>query len=272
MSVTHAKVSAIPDGDNTDEVRPSDWNADHTVSIANADVSASAAIVESKLSLNYATHAEAHVHPPGAATHYTEFESDGTLVAHGNAMTWEDLRIEPVARGTGSNNPAFEKYLDDSTNASKGVYLYSFPDEDASSENEVFFTMQMPHAWAGTPIYMHVHWIGSHSDTTAAPRWGLEYAWQSIGGTYADTTIIYAVTKHPVDADVTALKHYLTSFAAIDPSTTANGLSSVLIGRIFRNSSNVADTYNVSGNKCGLLYIDAHYQADTLGSREELSK
>lgn len=265
MAVTHAKVSGLADGDNTDEVRPSDWNAAHTVSIVNADVSATAAIAETKLALT-------NVHPSGASTHYTGFESDGTLVMHGNATVWEDLRVEPTVRGTGQNNPAFEKYLDNSTNNSIGVYLYSFPDEAANSENEVYFSMQMPHQWASTPIYIHVHWIGSTSDTTAAPRWGLEYAWVNIGGTYTDSTIIYAVTKFPVDADVTALKHYLTQFAAIDPSTTANGLSSVLIGRLFRNSSDAADTYNVGGNKCGLLYIDAHYEADTLGSRSELAK
>ena len=31
ITVTHSKVSAIPDGDDTSVVRPSDWNADHTL-------------------------------------------------------------------------------------------------------------------------------------------------------------------------------------------------------------------------------------------------
>lgn len=31
MAVTHSKVSAVSDGADTDLVRPSDWNADHTI-------------------------------------------------------------------------------------------------------------------------------------------------------------------------------------------------------------------------------------------------
>ena len=31
MSITHTKVSAIADGADTTVVRPSDWNADHTI-------------------------------------------------------------------------------------------------------------------------------------------------------------------------------------------------------------------------------------------------
>jgi hypothetical protein len=207
-----------------------------------------------------------------ASAHYTTFETDGTMVMNGNATVWEDLRIEPTARTTGSFAPTFEKYVDDSGGTSRGVYLYSFDDAASNAEKEVFFSMQMPHSWAATPISLHVHWVGTHNDTVAAPRWGLEYAWRSIGGTFTDSVIIYTVDKYPVDANVTALKHYLSEFVDLNPSTTANGISSILVGRLFRNSSDAADTYNVSGNKCGLLYIDAHYEANTLGSREELTK
>ena len=39
-NIKHAKVSAIPDGDDESLVRPSDWNADHEVSapVAGHDV------------------------------------------------------------------------------------------------------------------------------------------------------------------------------------------------------------------------------------------
>ena len=57
MTITHSKVSTIPDGTDATVVRPSDWNADHVVNILNVDVDPTAAIVESKLALNYPTHA-----------------------------------------------------------------------------------------------------------------------------------------------------------------------------------------------------------------------
>jgi hypothetical protein len=51
MTITHSKVSAIPDGGNAALVQPSDWNAVHVVSISNADVHAAAAIAQSKLDI-----------------------------------------------------------------------------------------------------------------------------------------------------------------------------------------------------------------------------
>jgi hypothetical protein len=39
-SVTHTKVSTVPDGPDTDLIRPGDWNATHTVSISASDVGA----------------------------------------------------------------------------------------------------------------------------------------------------------------------------------------------------------------------------------------
>lgn len=202
----------------------------------------------------------------------TAVESDGTLEFRGTAMVWEDLRIEPVARTTGANAPTFEKYFDDSGGTSRGVYLYSFDDAVGGSEKEVFFTMQMPHSWAGTSISFHVHWVPSVADTTATPRWGLEYCWVDIGGTYGDTTIVYATGNTASDTDLTQYKHYITEFADLAPGAGADGISSVLIGRLFRDSANAADTYDQATNKCGLLYIDAHYEVDTIGSRTEYVK
>lgn len=191
-------------------------------------------------------------------------------------VQWEDLRVEPTARTTGTNAPAFEKYYDNADGLSRGVYLYSFDDAAVSSEKEVFFSMQMPHAWAATPIYLHVHWVGTVNDTTAAPRWGLEYAWMDLGGAYGDTVFVYSdgvnYAGAATSANVTAGTHYISKFAAIVPGANQDGLSSILIGRLFRNSSDAGDTYNASSNKCGLLYIDAHYQSNSMGSTTEYSK
>lgn len=205
----------------------------------------------------------------GGSTNYSQFDSTGHLTFAGTAKPWDDILIEPMARTTGTNAPTFEKWYDDSGGTSRGVYLYSFDDAASGSEKEVFFNLQMSHSWDGGSIQFHVHWIGAVSDTTATPRWGLEYAWKEPGGVYGDTTIVYATGNHLSEADITAHKHYITAFSAIAPGSTADDLSSVLIGRLFRNSGDAADTYNASGAKCGLLYMDAHYQKARIGSTDE---
>lgn len=212
-----------------------------------------------------------------SGTPLSRIKSDGRW-RHDGATTWNDLRIEPVARSTGANAPSFEKYFDDVPGSSRGVYLYSFNDATAGSEKEIFFTMQMPHDWKeGTAIRLHCHWVGSVSDTTSAPRWGLEYTWKDIGQVFGDTTIVYSTGVNidgqvGGDPNITAGKHYISEFTAITPGTDANNISSIIIGRLFRNSANAGDTYNAATNKCGLLYIDAHYEVDSFGSDTEFTK
>ena len=130
--------------------------------------------------------------------------------------------------------------------------------------------MQMPHSWNGSDIYIHVHRVPATTvNSSDIVRW-LEYARKDIGEVFADTSIVYSsTTLFPDDANITAGTHYVSKFSLISPWTTADGLSSILIGRLFRNSSSESDTYT---NKAWLLYIDAHYQINSIGSTDEYTK
>jgi len=197
----------------------------------------------------------------------------GEIALAGEATAFEDLRVEPTVRAAaGAGVPSFEKYFDDLAGTSKGVYLYSFTDEAvAGNEKEVFFTMQMPHGWkVGSDISFHVHFVPSATVNSSDIIWGLEYTWKGIGEVFGDTTIVYSsTTLMPDDANITTGKHYIAEFTDLSPGATASSLSSILIGRLFRNSSAGGDTYT---NKVGLLYIDAHYQVDSFGSFDEYAK
>jgi hypothetical protein len=211
-----------------------------------------------------------------AGTLRSRVKGDGRW-RHDGATTYDDLRIEPTVRSTGARAPSFEQWFTDGA-GSQGLYLYSFDDAAAGSEKEIFFQMQMPHNWKeGTAIQIHIHWIGNTDDTTSQPRFGLEYTWADIGQVFGNSTIVYDTQGNidgsgSSDTNITAFKHYINHFAAITPSATQNNISSILIGRIFRNSSDAGDTYNVAGNKCGLLYIDAHYEIDSFGSDTAYTK
>jgi hypothetical protein len=215
----------------------------------------------------------------GGVSNNCSIDTTGHIVLSGSAKPWDDIRVEPTIKTSGTNDPSYEKWFDDAGLAivsaggtSRGLYLYSFTDVAASSEKEIFFTLQMPHTWDSGPIHIHVHWVGSHTQASSNPRWGLEYNWKSPYQTYAGTLTIYAATKEDGDVNTTAGKHNITEFAPLTPDVTQDGLSSLLVCRLFRNSSNVADTYTVAGNKCGLLYIDAHFQLNTMGSTDEYIK
>ncbi len=92
--------------------------------------------------------------------HNTKFEADGTIVLEGNATVWDDFLVNPDATSRGgSKTPvwggtggtAFKN-----NSGSQGVFLWMF---SASQEQEVYFTVQLPHKYkVGTDLYPHVHW------------------------------------------------------------------------------------------------------------------
>ena len=210
---------------------------------------------------------------PNEGSNYADFDNDGRLTFKGLARPYDDLRIEPIARTTGANAPTFEKWYDDSGNSSRGVYLYSFDDAVAGSEKEIHFTMQMPHSWDLATFDLHVHWIGAVNDTIANPIWGIEYVWRNVGSVFGDTKFAYTsehISTDGVDVNVTAHKHYISEFD-VSPDSDNSNMSSILIGRLFRNSASSDDTYNAAGAKCGLLYIDGHIRLKSLGSSDEYS-
>lgn len=241
-----------------------------SVSIGSGTVSAGNKLaVVGNISCSAVTASQARL---GAGANYVQIDSDGSLTLQGSASCFEDIRVEPTVRGSGVTVPAFEKYF--SSGSSNGCYLYSFADNHtAAQENEIFFTIQMPHARkSGSNIHLHVHWIPSIAGSGSV-CWGLEYTMQAPGQVFGNTTFLYASqSAMPVvqDNPLVQSKHYITEFADIVPDTNQNGLSSIIVGRLFRNSSNTgADTYT---NKVGMLYIDCHIEVDSMGSREEYTK
>lgn len=210
-------------------------------------------------------------------TNYTNFDTTGHQTMVGSAKPWDDLRIEPVARTTGTNAPTFEKWYDDVAGTSSGVYLYSFDDAVSGSEKIIFFTMQMPHSWDGGAINLHVHWVGAVDDTTACPRWYAELIWANVGEVYGVTGAVVNsgglnYTDTGSETDITAHKHYISKLSTLTPVASQNKPSSIIIGSLLRNSSHASDTYNAGGAKCGLLYIDAHFQLNSIGSTNEYTK
>ena len=169
--------------------------------------------------------------------------------------------------GTGSNEPGFTVFKTNGS-GSQGVFVYWF---DASTEEEVYFACQMPHSWDGGILHPHVHWTPkTNADGTPAAQkvsWGLEYSWAGIGGDFANTAIVYGNAHQPTDANVVAGRHYLTEMDDITPTAGQKGISSMLVCRLFRNATSVADdTYE---HDAGLMEFDFHYSSTRLGSREE---
>jgi len=200
----------------------------------------------------------------GTSSDYAEVTKEGVEMK-GGSTRWEDLRVAADQTRKGASKiPNYGK-LKDNGSGSQGVFCHWF---DATAEEELYFSVQIPHSWVeGSSIYPHVHWVTAHDLGTTKVVWGLEYTESSITGSFGNTTILTA--KDCLGACVgTAGEHLVTPFTSI--SMTGSKVSSMLICRIFRDATSGDDDFT---HDAGLLEIDFHYEVNTPGgSRTEWSK
>jgi hypothetical protein len=200
-------------------------------------------------------------------------EADGTLRMENAATVWDDIMVFPDATTRGKSNipvwggPSETAFKKNGANTSQGVFLWMF---SATSEQELYFTVQLPHGYKlESPVYPHVHWTtasGTPSGTNVV--WGLEYAAIAIGGNFPTTTTLTSNTVIAAIGTPSGIgQHLVTTLGTI--SGTNLGISSILVCRLFRAAANGNDTF---GNEVGLLGFDIHYEKDTQGSREEFVK
>ena len=192
----------------------------------------------------------------GGSAYYAEFEADGTLELHGAATVWDDLRVDAATGNPGTSPPGFDTFLG-------GTMIYWF---DKASDESIHFSVQLPHSWAGTAVYPHVHWVPKTSQTAQNVLWSLEYTWAEIGAVFPAATIVLATSTN-APANPVASTHYMDTFDAITPTTSQDGISSMMICRLFRDVS--GDNYD---DDAGLLEFDLHYEINTLGSRTTTAK
>lgn len=205
----------------------------------------------------------------GGSTDGLEISKGGKLKAIGTATWFDDVRVEPTVRGTGTKIPAYTNYL--AGGSASGLYFYLFDNAIVALEKEVNFKLQLPHGkLLGSAIHIHVHWVPTSTGNAGDKvRWGLEYTKANPNGTFgAVGAYIYATDPiSPPSTTPTIHTHYITEFADID--MTGDALSTILLCRLFRNSSDAADTF---AGDVGLLYIDAHIEFSQLGSNDEYAQ
>lgn len=177
--------------------------------------------------------------------------------------TYDDLRIVPGAFSfPGVADPTLSTWQPTGAGATFRVYEFNNADE-------VAFTVQMPHKYKqGTDLLAHVHWTPRARGVAEDGHtvfWKLDYSIANQNANFgASATIDLTDTCTGVNE-----KHELS------PEITISGagltVSHMIICRFYRD---VGDTWatNTAGNRPVLLEMDFHYQLDTLGSQQSLTK
>ncbi len=137
------------------------------------------------------------------------------------------------------------------------------------------FQVQLPHTWVeGTTIYPHLHWTPRGNNVSGNVEWNLDYSWVNYNATTVEVfpaTTTNSVVASPVSGNFVQSGHYITPLSAGDVGIDGTGkkISSILICRLWRNSSTSGDTYN---DDAGVLFMDFHIQIDGFGSRSTFVK
>jgi hypothetical protein len=192
----------------------------------------------------------------GSSTNYSEFEDDGTLVAHGDATVWQDVDFPIIIRTTGANIPTLVALQGNVLAPQWAVNDFS------NCEGQ-----ELIHGWKeGSPIYWHVHLITNGADTTIRYlRWEIEWVWANLGAQLS-STITTDSGDIAIPANTPTKTHILQSISSY---TLVGGH---IGGHIYARLRRIASTGAAPTNNpwCSMLQI--HLEIDTIGSRTIANK
>jgi hypothetical protein len=184
---------------------------------------------------------------------YTEAEADGTLHHVGDATVWKDIMF-PMAppKTTGAGNPSLVTW----NGSMRG---FSFAVNDAHD----FDPQEIEHdAKIGSTATWHIHFVSRDNETERTVKYELEYAIEPESGAIpAPTTVSAEFTIAASTTVNTPQRGNITTFVI-------PGIAKLAYARITRIASSGAEPTTdpvVSG-------LHFHYELDTIGSREILTK
>lgn len=187
---------------------------------------------------------------------YSEIESDGTLSFHGDATVFKDISLSGLMFAPGgSAAPSLISFV----NANCLTYGFN----GSNTTERLYITTEMNHDYKeGSELELHVHWTPTTANTGNV-KWQLYYTWQSKDGTFGTPQLLTAISS----ARGTAWQNTYETFGTI--SGVGKTINSQLVLQIFRVPTDGDDTYP---DNAALVALGIHYECDTVGSRQRLSK
>lgn len=185
----------------------------------------------------------------GSALTYAELDGNFADLAGRTDQAWAMDGLEPTLR-EGVGNPAELATFRGNTLA------YQFV---SGSVMETYVNWDVPFNWAeGTDIYAAIHWSPGASTNTGTVRWGIEFTYAAVNGTFGNTSTIYV---DPAVSTSSAWKHIQSvsssfSGALADPNTR-------FLIRLFRDGAATEDTFP---DNAYLIGIDFYYQVNKFGT------
>lgn len=185
----------------------------------------------------------------GSPLTWNEMDGNFSDLADRTNEAWMMDGLEPTLR-SGFGNPAELATFKGNTLA------YEFV---PGSEMETYVNWDVPFNWApGTDLYAAVHWSPGASTSTGTVRWGLEFTYAAVNGTFSETSTIY------IDSTVSIAEAWrnIQAVSSPFPGSMAEPNMRFLI-RLFRDGASVEDTFP---DNAYLVGIDFYYRVNKFGT------
>jgi len=194
----------------------------------------------------------------GTAANNTQVEADGTLKFNGDATTWDDLTGSLIARRLDSTTGRLQYDFDEN------AIIMQDDGSITNSADTLIFNFQYPHA-AKTDgeMRLHIHWEQTSTDDL---EFTVQHRIQNNGAektTAWTTTVVSTNTNNVFTFDGHTTLNQITSLVNVD--MTGASISATV-------QFKVARTDDTGGDDILAVFVDAHVNFDTIGSRTEYAK
>ena len=198
----------------------------------------------------------------GDSTNYTEIESDGTIVFHGDATVYDDMQVSlNNIKFPGSDYPNDTLY---NMGIGGGV---EFPVLGFAVNEYIFFDVQTSHSMElNTVLDDHIHFILPNTTNIGDKfQFQLDVVAAGVNGEFAAPSGSPFTNEYTVQASDNTI-HRIFDIANIPASNTT--VSTIYKCKLTRISASA----NEYGSEVYLLFTDCHYKKDMIGSHQEYVK
>jgi hypothetical protein len=196
----------------------------------------------------------------GGTADYTEFEADGTPKFHGAATAWNDANVGAMTLTVPVANQPDEVNFVDEVGGDTGITTWGYAIGEKSSG-----AIEVPHDYKeGSDITFHIHWQGIAAPSgTDYVKWQLTYTVAAANG---EETLDAATTITVETAFDTQYEFKLSSFDAITGTNIQMG------DQFLFTLERIAAAGDAYLGDALIATVGLHYECDTVGSRQMLSK
>jgi len=193
----------------------------------------------------------------GGASNYFEVEADGTWVNKGDSTTWDDLVNSLIGRRLNSVAGKVDyNYAESGITMQPGGVIGTIADR-------LIFNLQYPHACVvDGEMRLHIHW--EQPDATDR-EFTVQYRIQNNNDTKTtswQTVVVSTNTNNAFTYPGSGTFNQITPLCSVDMDGV--GISATVQFRLARTDSETGDILAV--------FVDAHVERDTHGSRQEYVK